>query len=99
MRPLLLSALLGLAALPAQARKAPAPTAPAGARASAAPDKRQQERRGKRAIRLDAVTVQGRIQKPQAFYILQRSQLDFDELSRAETFVPKVLQSVEKEPL
>ena len=53
----------------------------------------------KKVIRLDAITVEGRIQKPQAFYILQRSQLDFDELSRAETFVPKVLQSVEKEPL
>jgi len=30
----------------------------------------------KRVIRLDAITVEGRIQKPQAFYILQRSQPD-----------------------
>ena len=45
----------------------------------------------------DAITVEGRIQKPQAFYILQRSTLNFDELNRAETFVPKVEKSVEKD--
>ena len=48
-------------------------------------------------IRLDAITVEGRIQKPQAFYILQRSTLNFDELNRAESFVPKVEKSVEKD--
>ena len=51
----------------------------------------------KKVIRLDAITVEGRIQKPQAFYILQRSTLNFDELNRAETFVPKVEKSVEKD--
>lgn len=51
----------------------------------------------KKVIRLDAITVEGRIQKPQAFYILQRSTLNFDELNRAETFIPKVEKSVEKE--
>ena len=50
----------------------------------------------KKVIRLDAITVEGRIQKPQAFYILQRSTLNFDELNRAETFIPKVEKSVEK---
>jgi hypothetical protein len=52
----------------------------------------------KKVIRLDAITVEGRIQKPQAFYILQRSNLDFDEINKAESFVPKVVKSVEKEP-
>ncbi|MBL8949504.1 MAG: hypothetical protein JNK82_01915 [Myxococcaceae bacterium] len=51
----------------------------------------------KKVIRLDALTVEGRIQKPQAFYILQRSQLNFDELNRAESFIPKVEKSVEKD--
>ena len=54
--------------------------------------------RKKRVIRLDAITVEGRIQKPQAFYILQRSTLNFEELNRAESFIPKVLKSVEGEP-
>jgi hypothetical protein len=51
----------------------------------------------KKVIRLDAITVEGRIQKPQAFYILQRSTLNFDELNRAESFVNKVEKSVEKD--
>ncbi len=52
----------------------------------------------KKVIRLDAITVEGRIQKPQAFYILQRSNLNFDELNKSESFVPKVVKSVEKDP-
>ncbi|MCC6336304.1 MAG: hypothetical protein IT380_20250 [Myxococcales bacterium] len=51
----------------------------------------------KKVIRLDAITVEGRIQKPQAFYILQRSTLNFDELNREESFIPKVEKSVEKD--
>jgi hypothetical protein len=52
----------------------------------------------KKVIRLETITVEGRIQKPQAFYILQRSNLNFDELDRVESFVPKVVKSVEKDP-
>ena len=52
----------------------------------------------KKVIRLEAITVEGRIQKPQAFYILQRSNLNFDELNRGESFLPKVVKSVDKEP-
>jgi len=51
----------------------------------------------KKVIRLDAITVEGRIQKPQAFYILQRSTLNFDELNREESFIPKVEKSVDRE--
>jgi hypothetical protein len=65
--------------------------APALALAQAAPAKK------KKVIRLDAITVEGRIQKPQAFYILQRSQLNFDELNRPESFLTKVEKSVEKD--
>lgn len=52
----------------------------------------------KKVIRLEAITVEGRIQKPQAFYILQRSNLNFGELNRTDSFLPKVVKSVEKEP-
>ena len=54
-----------------------------------------QKKSGK-VIRLDAITVEGRIQKPQAIYILQRSILNFAELERTESFLPKIVQSVEK---
>lgn len=52
----------------------------------------------KKVIRLDAITVEGRIQKPQAFYILQRSNLNFRELSQSPSFLPKVLRSVDRDP-
>jgi hypothetical protein len=52
----------------------------------------------KRVLRLDEITVEGRIQKPQAFYILQRSPLNFESLERNESFIPKIMKSVESDP-
>jgi hypothetical protein len=57
----------------------------------------QDDRRGPRKVlRLDAITIEGKIQKPQAFYILQRSNLSFGELEKVESFLPKVLKSVDR---
>ena len=56
----------------------------------------QNQKKRQRVIRLDAITVEGRIQKPQAIYILQRSILNFAELERTESFLPKIVQSVDK---
>lgn len=67
------------------------------AQAPAAGDTAAPAKKKKKVIRLDAITVEGRIQKPQAFYILQRGTLNFDELNRAETFIPKVEKSVERD--
>ncbi len=52
----------------------------------------------RRVIRLEAIKVEGRIQKPQAFYILQRSNLNFEGLELKQSFIPKILDSVEKDP-
>lgn len=49
-------------------------------------------------IRLEAIRIEGRIQKPQAFYILQRANLNFNGLDPRESFIPKIWRSVEKEP-
>ncbi|HEX8819610.1 MAG TPA: hypothetical protein VF794_06765 [Archangium sp.] len=92
MRPALALALL-LASAPVAAQD----SASSGA-ARPKDSKESNESKKKKVIRLDAITVEGQIQKPQAFYILQRSNLNFDELSRAESFTPKVVKSVEKEP-
>ncbi len=73
-------------------------SAPVLAQESAASGSGSKETRKKKVIRLEAITVEGRIQKPQAFYVLPRTHLNFDELNKAESFVPKVVQSVEKEP-
>ncbi len=73
--------------------------APALAQDASSSTDKDKGARKKKVIRLDAITVEGRIQKPQAFYILQRSSLNFDKLDKSESFVPKVVKSVEKEPL
>jgi len=51
-----------------------------------------------KVIRLEAIKVEGRIQKPQAFYILQRSTLNFEALELKESFVPKILKSIDDKP-
>lgn len=49
-------------------------------------------------IHLEAVTIEGRIQKPNAFYILQRATLS-DELDPLkQSFVPRIFQAVDKPP-
>jgi len=53
---------------------------------------------GKKVIKLDTLTVEGRIQKPEAFYVLPRSNLNFDELQKSESFVSKIEKSAQKDP-
>lgn len=52
----------------------------------------------RKVIRLEAIKVEGRIQKPQAFYILQRSNLNFEGLELKQSFIPKILESVQRAP-
>ena len=52
----------------------------------------------KRVLKLDEVTVEGRIQKPQAFFILQRSSMDVAGLEKKESFLPRIQKSCEKDP-
>jgi len=52
----------------------------------------------KKTIRLDAIKVEGRIQKPQAFYVLQRSNLNFEGVEFKQSFLPKILKSIEDKP-
>jgi len=57
----------------------------------------QPKGRGK-IIQIEALRVEGRIQKPEAFYILQRSALNFKGLEPKKSFIPEIIKSVEKEP-
>lgn len=52
----------------------------------------------RKVIRLEAMKVEGRIQKPEAFYILQRSNLNFEALELHESFIPKIVDSVNHKP-
>ena len=51
-----------------------------------------------RVLRLGDFKIDGQIQKPQAFYILQRSNLNFEGLELKNSFVPKIIKSVEQSP-
>jgi hypothetical protein len=54
--------------------------------------------KARKVIRLEAIQIEGRIQKPQAFYILQRSNLNIEILELKESFIPKIIRSVEGDP-
>jgi hypothetical protein len=52
----------------------------------------------KGVINLDETVIKGRIQKPEAFYILQHASLSYEKLTPKQTFMPELLKSVETEP-
>lgn len=53
---------------------------------------------GPRVIQLDAITIEGRVQKPNAFYILNRSNLGYEVLDLRTTFVREIVRSAQHEP-
>ena len=55
-------------------------------------------RRTPRIIEIDTLKVEGRIQKPEAFFFLQRSQLNFEGLEPKKSFLPLIIKSVDKQP-
>jgi hypothetical protein len=81
--PLAAAVLTILAASPARAQTA------SDARKKAAPRK---------ILRLEEMKVEGRIQKPQAMFLMPRANLNYGDLERTESFLPKVTKAVEKEP-
>ncbi len=44
------------------------------------------------------IVIEGRIQKPEAFYVLQKSSINYDWHELKKDFVPKILDSVTKAP-
>lgn len=49
-------------------------------------------------INLDETVIKGRIEKPEAFYILQHANLNYEKLQPKQTFIPELLQSVDQKP-
>lgn len=68
---------------------------PGGARAQAP---RQKKAASKKVLRLEELKVEGRIQKPQAMFLMPRANLNYGDLDRVESFLPKVAEATEKEP-
>jgi len=94
----------------ATSKKAPAKPAPAaadtaegaeGGEAEAEPSKVKVERgaRGRKIYKIEgAIVIEGKIQKPEAFYVLQKSSINYDWHELKQEFVPKILDSVTKTP-
>jgi hypothetical protein len=49
-------------------------------------------------VQIEETVIEGRVHKPEAFYILQRSNLNYNALEPKKTFIPKILSTVKKEP-
>ncbi len=52
----------------------------------------------KKVLRLEEMKVEGRIQKPQAMFLMPRANLNYGDLERTEPFLPKISKAAEKEP-
>ncbi len=66
------------------------------ARAQSTADKKKAAPR--KILRLEEMKVEGRIQKPQAMFLMPRANLNYGDLDRSESFLPKVTRAVEKDP-
>jgi hypothetical protein len=54
---------------------------------------------GKKVYRItEAITIEGKIQKPEAFYVLQKSSINYDWQELKQDFIPKILDSVSRAP-
>jgi hypothetical protein len=56
------------------------------------------KKRRPKVIQLEEIVIEGRVQKPNAFYILNRSNLGYEVLELRTSFIRKVVRSVQEEP-
>ncbi len=49
-------------------------------------------------ISLEETVIKGRIQKPEAFYILQHADLDYEESDTKGSFLTELKESVDEDP-
>lgn len=69
--------------------------------AAPAPPKVKVERTasGQKIFRItEGIVVEGKIQKPNAFYVLQRSAMDYDWETLKQDFLPKIMQAAGNHP-
>jgi hypothetical protein len=92
------SAARAAGAAPASA--APAAGAPASGGADAAPKvKVERGAGGKKIYRItDEIRIEGKIQKPEAFFFYQKSSINYDWQELKQDFIPKILDSVSRSP-
>jgi hypothetical protein len=64
----------------------------------AAPAKAPKRAGPRKILKLEELKVEGKIQKPQAMFLMPRANLNVGQLEHAESFLPKIGQAAEKEP-
>ena len=65
---------------------------------ASAQDRGAAGKRKPKVIQLEEITIEGRVQKPNAFYILNRSNLGYEVLDLRTSFLRDVVRSVQSEP-
>jgi hypothetical protein len=80
------------------AKSAPAPAAD-DADGQQAKVKVERGAGGRKVYKIEGeIVIEGKIQKPEAFYVLQKSGINYDWHELKQEFVPKILDSVTKAP-
>ena len=104
-----LALALSLAPVSARAQTPPSPRTPPAAAAAppaaapAAPGapkvKVEHGAGGKKIYRItDEIRIEGKIQKPEAFFFYQKSSINYDWQELKQDFIPKILDSVSRSP-
>jgi hypothetical protein len=97
-----LPGLVSSAALAVGGAATPPPAAaPAAAGAAPAAPKVKVEHGagGKKIYRItDEIRIEGKIQKPEAFFFYQKSSINYDWQELKQDFIPKILDSVSRSP-
>jgi len=95
-----LALALAVVLAPQRARAQAAAAAPAAGGASAAPKvKVEHGAGGKKIYRItDEIRIEGKIQKPEAFFFYQKSSINYDWQELKQDFIPKILDSVSRSP-
>jgi hypothetical protein len=61
-------------------------------------DAQEAKKRQPRVIQLEEIVIEGRVQKPNAFYILNRSNLGYEVLELRTSFLREMAKTVQREP-
>ena len=101
---------LSLAPVSARAQTPPSPRTPPAPAAAAPPAaapaapgapkvKVEHGAGGKKIYRItDEIRIEGKIQKPEAFFFYQKSSINYDWQELKQDFIPKILDSVSRSP-
>jgi hypothetical protein len=84
---------------PAGAAPAPAPAAQEAAKDATPKVKVEKGAGGKKVYRItEEIRIEGKIQKPEAFFFYQKSTINYDWQELKQDFIPKILDSVSHSP-